>query len=113
MYRISKIEQLAQLYVKTEDDGIFGDLLRALIPLIDMQLNERYSSLRAYWEDMSQEVLLKLWKNRNGLMFTTSKKLGRFLDLQIRYNLFRAAKKIKTNYMEVGNRIDNIEVGLV
>lgn len=98
MYQLSKIEQLACIYVKTEDDDVFGDLIRALIPWIDIQLSKKYLSLRMHWEDMSQEVLLKLWENRKGLMFTKSKKLGRFLQLQIRTHLFRAAKKIKKSY---------------
>lgn len=95
MYRVKEIEQLAQKYAKTGNDKIFEALIRALIPLIDIQSARRYPDLKEYWDDIKQEVLLKLWKNRTSLSFTASKKLYRFLYNRIHRDLFRAIKKIK------------------
>lgn len=99
MYDIDKIEQLAGVYAETADDRGYELLLELLIPVIDIQLSQKYSNLREYWDDMRQEVLLKLWKNRTTLCFTKSKKLYRFLRERIRDNLNRSMNKIKKDYV--------------
>jgi len=99
MYQIEEIEHLAQQYVGSESDEVFEGLINALIPLIDMQSARKYPDLKEYWDDMKQEVLLKLWKNRRGLLFTTDKKLYRFLYRRIFRDLFRAVKRIKKDYI--------------
>lgn len=100
MYNVVKIEHLAKVYVESAEDKDFELLLDLLIPVIDIQLGKKYPDHRGYWGDMKQEVLLKLWKNRKGLLFTSSEKLYLFLYRRIFRDLFRAMKKIKKDYME-------------
>jgi len=111
MYDLKQIEQLAQQYNTNPNDNTFELIIEAIVPLINIQLNKSYLSLREYWDDMSQEVLLKLWKNRTGLCFTSTERLYRYLYQQIHRNLFRAAEKIKKEYMtENVESLDNIQV---
>ncbi len=94
MYDKSLIERLAQEYAITGEDSDFEKVLLVISPLIDVILGRKYSSIKHEWEDMKQEVLLKLWENRSILCFTKSTKLHRFLHERVRDNLSRAAKKI-------------------
>ena len=94
MYNIKQIEQVAQKYRKTGEDLDFEKVLVAVDPLIDILLGQGYSSIKYEWEDMKQEVFLRLWKNRSILCFTKSKKLYRFLHGRIRDNLNRAVKNV-------------------
>lgn len=111
MYQKEKVEWLAKEYVETEYDAnnncgtyspnlVFEALIKALIPLINVQLGKNYSSLKEFWDDLQQEVLLKIWKNRGGLSITKSKSLYQFLYRRIRRDLFRAMKKIKGEFDE-------------
>lgn len=95
MYNVEQIEQLAQRYKETAEDSDFEHVFLAVDSLVDVLLGRKYSSIKHEWEDMKQEVLMKLWANRKTLCFTKSEKLYRFLHEQIRYNLNRAAKKIQ------------------
>ena len=95
MYDKELIECLGSKYRNTGQDVDFEVLLEAVHPLIDTQLGRQYSSMKHEWEDMKQEVLLKLWKNRTGLCFTKTELCSRFFYEQIRYNLNRAAEKIQ------------------
>ena len=95
MYDKELLERLGKKYRSTGADADFEVLLEVIRPLIDTQLGRQYSSMKHEWEDMKQGVLLKLWKNRSALCFSKSELCSRFFYEQIRYNLNRAAKKIK------------------
>jgi len=98
MYQKEEIEQLAKKYVETQEEEVFEALIKALESLINVQLGKNYSSLKQFWGDLRQEVLLKLYKNRGGLSTTRSKSLYQFLYQRIRRDLFRACKKLKKQY---------------
>jgi len=95
IYNVRQVEKVAQRYKQTGEDSDFKQVLKVVDPLIDVFLGLRYSSIKHEWEDLKQEVILKLWKNRTGLCFIKSKRLYLFLRDRIRRDLLRAAKKIK------------------
>lgn len=98
MYQKEEIERFAKKYVDTGDEQVFETLIKALIPMIDVQLGKNYSSLKEFWDDLRQEVLLKLHKNREGLSTIKSISLYQFLYQRIRRDLFRAMKKYKKEF---------------
>ena len=65
MYDKKLINKLSKRYAKKRD-GI-DELLRALEPIIDIQMGKNYSSMKEYWDDMKQDVLLKIWENRKAI----------------------------------------------
>jgi len=95
MYQKEEIERFAKKYVDTGDEQVFETLIKILIPMIDVQLGKSYSSLKEFWDDLRQEVLLKLWKNREGLLTTESTHFCSYFYGRIRVWLFRACKKLK------------------
>ena len=99
VYKIGRIEQLAQAYVKvkTRKNSIFKNLMQALIPLINTQLRKNYQSIEEHWDDLRQETLLKLYKNRKSLLTTTSTRLFLCLYNRIRGYLRTTRKNIKSN----------------
>ncbi len=94
MYQKEEVERLAEKYVETGNEQVFEALIKALRPLINVQLGKNYSSLKEFWDDLRKEVLLRISKNRGGLSTTKSKSLYQFLYQRIRRDLFRAAKKM-------------------
>lgn len=87
-FNSERINQLAQEYVRTSDDAVFERLmLEELKPMIRVQLGKNYTSIKDFWEDMRQEVLLYLWKNRENVKTTKSKSCYRFYYQKIRYVL--------------------------
>ena len=64
MYDIQLINELAEKYVKTSDETVFEALIEALVPVIDAQLKKSYQSLEEYWDDMRQEICLKLLETK-------------------------------------------------
>ena len=83
-----RINQLAQEYVETSDDSVFERLmLEELEPMIGVQLGKNYISMKGFWEDMRQEVLLYLWKNRESVKTTKSRNCYRFYYQRIRQTL--------------------------
>ena len=111
MYDVEQIERLAQQYKRTAVDSDFEKVWVAIDPLIDVLLGRKYSSIKHEWEDMKQEVLMKLWANRKTLCFTKSKRLYRFLHERVRDNLNRVAKKVKQIQDEEQNYIDELNAG--
>lgn len=95
MYQKEEVERLAKEYVETGDEQVFETLIKALIPLIDVQLGKNYSSLKEFWNDLRQEVLLRICKNRGGLSTTSSIKLCHYLYSHIRSYLNEIAKKLQ------------------
>lgn len=99
VYQWKKIEFLAKEYINTIDNKVFERLIVALTPMIDVQLGKNYSSLKEYWDDMKQEVFLKLWKNKSSFAFTKTKSYCIYFYQRIRGDLNRAAKRMKKDYM--------------
>ena len=98
MYKNQTINELAEKYITNEDDKVFGDLLTKLSSLIDSQLAKNYSSMKSFWEDMKQDVLLKLWENRRGLYLIKSKNLSQYFYRRIQDGLNRSCAQIKRQY---------------
>ncbi len=107
MYQKEEVERLAETYVETGDEQVFETLIKALEPLINVQLGKNYSSLKEFWDDLRQEVLLRIWKNRGGLKINKSRSLYQYLYSHIRYHLWavrnalqgeRKKEKIKMGY---------------
>ena len=87
-FDVERINQLTQEYVETSDDSVFERLmLEELGPIIRVQLGKNYTSIRDFWEDMRQEVLMHLWKNRESVKTTKSKSCYRFYYQRIRHIL--------------------------
>jgi len=95
MYQKEEVERLAGEYVETGDEQVFEALIKALIPLINVQLGKNYSRYKEFWDDLRQEVLLKLWKNRGGLSKTSNKSLFTHYYQRIRIHLWRAVQRIQ------------------
>lgn len=107
MYQKEEVERLAKKYVETGSEQVFEALIKALIPLINVQLGKNYSSLKEFWDDLRQEVLLRICKNRGGLSITKSTSLYQYYYGHIRDYLrsavsilrgTRKKKKIKMGY---------------
>ena len=118
MYQKEEIERLAKKYVETQEEEVFEALIKALIPLIDAQLGKNYSRLKQFWDDLRQEVLLKLHKNRGGLSTTKSINFCTHFYRRIRVHLWRAAqqlqgkrkdKKIKMGYDGLSSEVTYLE----
>ena len=98
-YAKEEIKRLAEEYIKSGDDDVFSNLLNnQLIYVIKAQLAKKYGSLYEYWDDMETEVVMKLWKNREGIKTTSTKVLYHFFSGRIRRDLFRASQKMKKLY---------------
>ena len=95
MYQKEEVERLAGEYVETGDEQVFEALIKALEPLINVQLGKNYSSLKGFWSDLRQEVLLRICKNRGGLSITKSTSLYQYLYSRIRDYLSQAADIIQ------------------
>lgn len=98
MYQNQLINGLTEKYITKEDDKIFEDLLTELSILIDSQLAKKYSSMKSFWEDMKQDVLLKLWENRQGLHLVKSTNLSQYFYRRIQDWLNRSCARIKRQY---------------
>lgn len=118
MYQKEEVERLAKKYVETGDEQVFEELIKALEPLINVQLGKNYSSLKEFWDDLRQEVLLRIWKNRGGLFTTKSRSLYQYLYNRIRDYLSqttdiiqgrRKKKKIKMGYDRQNLDVDYFE----
>jgi len=62
VYDKETIDRLFTEYCATEDPKIFEELIGACRPLVSVILS-KYPSYSPWFEDISQEVLLKMWKN--------------------------------------------------
>ena len=94
MYQKEEIERLAKKYVETQEEEVFEALIKALESLINVQLGKNYSSVKPFWDDLRQEILLRVSKNRGGLLITQSKSLYQYLYSFIRYQLYRRVKEL-------------------
>jgi len=98
MYQNQTINELIKEYIANEDDKVFEDLLTELSSLIDSQLAKNYSSMKSFWEDMKQGVLLKLWENRRNLYLIKSKNLSQYFYRNIQRWLNRSCAQIRRQY---------------
>lgn len=64
MYNKTKINDLTREYVKAGDNRIFEQLLISLRPMVWIILQTRYAKAFPYFDDMVQEILLKIWQFR-------------------------------------------------
>ena len=102
MYSKKKIDLLFRQYVEEGDDKIFGDLMEAVDPMIDVVLKS-YGGQEVHFQDLKQEVKLKMWKNQR-----SPKKLGRssmrpsvYMFFLIRSYTARAFEKILRIYGDI------------
>ena len=63
MYDKEKINSLTNEYIETGSDKVFGQLLIALMPMIDVVLF-KHREYKFFWEDIKQDVIAVLWKRR-------------------------------------------------
>ena len=66
MYDKERINELAYKYIETDDDEVFEELIGELVHLV-RPLVRKYKKYREYWDDLEQELLLKLWQQRKSL----------------------------------------------
>ena len=99
-YEQKIINELAKKYKKTESDIIFEELLIKLIPLIRIQLGRQYSSMKGqgFWDDMQQDVLLKIWENRKSLKNSLTKNPYQYFYRRIQDYLNRSCGRIVGQY---------------
>lgn len=66
-YQKEQINELADNYGITKDEATFNELLECLKDIIRIQLAQNYGNFREDWDDLEQEVIIRLWKRRNNL----------------------------------------------
>jgi len=98
MYQKEEIEQLARKYVETQEEEVFEALINQVKVIINLQLNKSYGTLFEFWDDLRQEVIINLWKNRGGLSTTKSVSYTQYFYFRIRRLLNRNARKIRKQY---------------
>jgi len=108
VYDKEKIKSAFDQYLKTEDPDDFGEFLMALEPLIKTVV-KRYHWLERWWEDMTADVMLILWKkhsNINHLKLLRMKLNGNGFDIT---HAFYAV--IHGQMSSIIARFDNIFMG--
>jgi len=90
---IKKINELTQKYVDTKDEKIWDDLISELYIIIDILLGKNYTRIKTLWDDMRQDVIINLWKNRRTVGDTCSHSFYNHYYNRIRKGLNRAIKK--------------------
>jgi len=98
MYSKEKITELSEKFIATENDAVFVEILKEVVFLIESQLHENYEGMEPFWEDLCQSVLLRLWKNRKGLLTTRTKKPDQYFYSRVRYYLHWFAGKIASEF---------------
>lgn len=103
MYSKEKINALYRQYAKKNEGEILRQLIEECYPIIDIVLT-KYGKHARHFEDIRQEVKLRLWKN---LGQRTPENLGRYCKSPTTYLFFlirnysrRAFKRLKNIYKE-------------
>ena len=110
MYNNETIDALAREYVESKNDKVFERLLLdELSNLIDFQLAKHYSSVESSWEDMKQDVFLKLWANRENLAAIRTKKLSQYFYRRIQDWLNRSCNQMKKHDEVIQHVVENIQ----
>lgn len=103
MYHKKKIDALYKQYIKEREREVLERLIEECYPIIDIVLT-RYGKHARHFEDIRQEVKLRLWKN---LRRRTSEDLGHYCKSPTTYLFFlirnysrRAFERLKNIYKE-------------
>ena len=86
------------------DEALFEKtLLTTISGAIDHQLLIHYSSRKSFWEDMKQDVFLKLWENKKTIIetanqYSTGPMQMRYFSGIIRKLLNRSCRRINSQY---------------
>ena len=106
LYNKEKINELAYKYIETDDDEVFKELLGELVHLI-RPLVRKYKKYREYWDDLEQELLIKLWQQRKGLKDSSTKQpFQHFYRRITRYTVYFIENSHR--YFDAGN-LNNID----
>ena len=103
------INRLGKRYAKNGGKDSFVQLTQALIPMIDAQLGRQYSSMKEFWDDLRQEIMLKLWDNRKSIKDNSPGELHQYFYNRIRTWLNRSYKQTVNQYDMFNPNIISIE----
>jgi len=103
------INRLGKRYATTRKKDVFAKLIQALMPMIDTQLSKQYSSIKEFWDDLRQEIMLKLWENRKSIKNNSPGELHQYLYSSIRKWLNRSCGRIVNQYDMFDPDITSIE----
>ena len=95
MYSKEKIGLLFNQYVDNGDDKTFGELMEAIDPIIDIVL-KKYKKKERHFEDVKQDVKMKLWKNQRN-----PKKLGRYCESPTTYIFYLIRSYVSIAYEKI------------
>jgi len=113
-YNKDEISELTLRYLKTKSDSDLEKLLSSIEGIINLQLYKKYFSMNEYWDDMTQEVLIILWKNllKNPEQLRNSEVPSQWFWERIRSILYANMKKLKTlgkGYDSLNQNIDSFD----
>ncbi len=106
MYSKRRIDLLFRQYVEEGKDEIFGDLMEAVDPMIDVVLKS-YGGHEVHFQDLKQEVKLKMWKNQRN-----PKKLGRSSATPSIYMFFLIRSYTARAFDKIMRVFGDIEYGI-
>ena len=101
------INNLTREFIKSENNEIFEKLLIGIVPMINIQLRKNYSSIKEFWDDMRQDVFLKVWENRKNIKNSSTENPYQYFYGRIRKFLERSCKRIKYQYDMFNPNIDS------
>ncbi len=105
-YDKKKICLLYEEYISTEDDKVFGELMKEIDPIIDIVLT-KYGKLGRYFEDARQEMRMKLWMH-----FRNPERLVKYSDNPSTY-LFSVVRAYMVKIFESLKRIYGEGMGTI
>jgi len=113
-YNKDEISELTLRYLKTKSSSDLEQLLSSIEGIINLQLYKKYYSMEEFWDDMTQEVLIILWKNllKNPEQLRNSEVPTQWFWERIRSILYANMKKLKTSgkgYDSLNKNIDSFD----
>jgi len=87
-YDKERINDLAEEYKKTSTDIVFEELIIEIIGIVHAQLCKRYRGVEHLWDDLLQETLLRVWKNREKIKTTETEEPQQYYYGRVRHHLF-------------------------
>jgi len=103
VYSKEKIGLLFNHYVDSGDDKVFGELMEAIDPIIDIVL-KKYQKYERHFDDVKQLVKLKMWKNQRN-----PKKLGRYRKSPTTYMFYLVRSYVSIAYEKILKIYDDNE----
>jgi len=106
LYKKEKIDALFLRYSRHKDGRVLRGLIQECSPIIDIILAKRYKGSIRHFEDIKQEVKLKMWKNlrrrsrENLRSERCSKNPTAYLYFLIRAYVAKAFGRLKKIYKE-------------